>query len=47
MAICNGGVLEYQIAQRVFVTRSFAIFPALAVAFISNFEAIETHLNIL
>jgi natural resistance-associated macrophage protein len=33
--------------KRVFITRSIAILPALMVAFISEFDEVDTYLNIL
>jgi len=33
--------------KRVLVTRSIAILPALAVAFIQDFDNVDTYLNIL
>jgi Mn2+/Fe2+ NRAMP family transporter len=33
--------------KRVFITRSIAILPALVVAFISEFDEVDTYLNIL
>lgn len=39
--------IKLPIWKRVFVTRSIAILPALAVAFISDFDKVDTYLNIL
>ena len=39
--------IKLPVWKRVFVTRSIAILPALAVAFISNFDEVDTYLNIL
>ena len=39
--------IKLPIWKRVFVTRSIAIFPALAVAVISDFGEVDTYLNIL
>lgn len=39
--------IKLPVWKRVFVTRSIAIMPALAVAFISDFDEVDTYLNIL
>jgi natural resistance-associated macrophage protein len=39
--------IKLTVWKRVLVTRSIAIMPALAVAFIQNFDNVDTYLNIL
>ncbi len=39
--------IKLPVWKRVFVTRSIAIFPALIVAFIADYDEIDTYLNIL
>jgi len=39
--------IKLPVWKRVFVTRSIAIMPALAVAFMHDFDAVDTYLNIL
>jgi len=39
--------IKLTVWKRVLVTRSFAILPALAVAFMQDFDDVDTYLNIL
>jgi natural resistance-associated macrophage protein len=39
--------IKLPVWKRVAVTRSIAILPALSVAFIQNFDDVDTYLNIL
>jgi natural resistance-associated macrophage protein 2 len=39
--------IKLPVWKRVFVTRSIAILPALAVAFIAQYDEVDTYLNIL
>ncbi|TNV80349.1 hypothetical protein FGO68_gene15737 [Halteria grandinella] len=39
--------IKLPVWKRVFITRSIAIFPALIVAFISDYDEVDTYLNIL